>query len=131
MELAFHKSWLLPNELRSFKRSFKIRAFHSKKGMHNDITNLLVSSTYILAKTNANNTLKIIRGGVNTQYDQKMVRLISRSNAFPEAACVICANVRAGGEHTRITLMTTKTGLLDGLVSEYKRYIRNDKVLLL
>jgi hypothetical protein len=73
--------------------------------MYDDIYILLVI-------TNASNTLKIIRGGVNTQYDQKIVRLIRRSNAFPEAACVICANVRAGGEHTRITLMTTKTGLI-------------------
>ena len=48
------------------------------------------------------------------QYDQKMVRLMSRSNAFPDTAWVICANVRAGGEHTSITLMTTKTGLFKG-----------------
>ena len=35
-------------------------------------------------------TLIIIAGGVTTQYDQKTVRLISRSNASPDAACVIC-----------------------------------------
>ena len=49
------------------------------------------------------------------QYDQKMVRLISRSNTFPDTAAVICANVRTGGEHTRITLTMTKTGLLNEL----------------
>ena len=65
-----------------------------------------------LAKNNANNTLKIITGGMKIQYDQKMVRLISRSNAFPDTAAVICANMRASGEHTRITLTMTKTGLL-------------------
>ena len=84
---------------------------------------------YILAKTNASNTLKIISGGVNTQYDQKIVRLIRRSNAFPEAACVICANVRAGGEHTSITLTTTKTGL-NGLVRNIRKK-KKVKALLL
>jgi hypothetical protein len=58
-----------------------------------------------------------------------MVRLISCS----ETAWVIRANVRAGGEHTSITLMTTKTGLLNGFeFSECnKSYIQKNKALLL
>lgn len=56
-------------------------------------------------------TKRIVEGGVTTQYDQKIVRLISLSNASPEAACVICASVSAGGEAMRRTFETTKTGL--------------------
>jgi hypothetical protein len=36
-------------------------------------------------------------GGVNTAYDHEMVFEISLSNASPDAACVICASVKAGG----------------------------------
>ena len=74
----------------------------------------------------------IVAGGVTTQYDQKIVLLMSRSKASPEAACVICAmnmfmlvifrignegggctwaSVSAGGEEISKTLDTTKTGL--------------------
>jgi hypothetical protein len=70
--------------------------------------------------------------GVTMQYDQNIVLLISRSNASPEAACVIfqgkrvslsrrdstrqgrrhtCASVRAGGLETNNTFATTNTGL--------------------
>jgi len=35
-------------------------------------------------------TYTIVAGGVTTQYAQKIVRLIRRSKASPEAACVIC-----------------------------------------
>jgi hypothetical protein len=67
------------------------------------------------------------------QYDQNIVLLISRSNASPEAACVIfqgkrvslkikgtstrqgrrhtCASVKAGGLETNNTFATTNTGL--------------------
>jgi hypothetical protein len=34
-------------------------------------------------------TYTIVAGGVTTQYAQKIVREISRSNASPDAACVI------------------------------------------
>jgi len=33
----------------------------------------------------------MVTGGVTTQYDQNTVRLMSRSNASPEAAWLICA----------------------------------------
>ena len=52
-----------------------------------------------------------VSGGVHTAYAQKMVRLISRSNASPLACCVICASVMAGGDETTSTVETTKTGL--------------------
>lgn len=55
-------------------------------------------------------TKMMVVGGVTTQYDQKMVREMSRSKASPDAACVICANVRAGGEASRRTFATIKTG---------------------
>ena len=42
-------------------------------------------------KSNPTTTNNIVDGGVTTQYDQKIVRLISRSNASPDAACVIYA----------------------------------------
>ena len=53
----------------------------------------------------------IVDGGVTTQYAQKIVRLMSRSNASPDAACVICASVSAGGDATSSTFDTTNTGL--------------------
>ena len=56
-------------------------------------------------------TNMIVDGGVTTQYAQKIVRLISRSNASPDAACVICASVSAGGEAISSTFDTTNTGL--------------------
>ncbi len=56
-------------------------------------------------------TYMIVIGGVTMQYDQKMVPLISRSNASPDAAWVIWASVRAGGEESSNTFETTKTGL--------------------
>ncbi len=56
-------------------------------------------------------TNRIVDGGVTTQYDQKIVRLISRSNASPDAACVICASVSAGGDASSSTFDTTNTGL--------------------
>ena len=56
-------------------------------------------------------TKRIVDGGVTTQYDQKIVRLIRRSNASPDAACVICANVSAGGDAMSSTFDTTNTGL--------------------
>ena len=56
-------------------------------------------------------TNRIVDGGVTTQYDQKIVRLMSRSNASPLAACVICASVSAGGEAMSRTFDTTNTGL--------------------
>ena len=34
-------------------------------------------------------TKMMVEGGVTTQYDQKIVRLMRRSKASPEAACVI------------------------------------------
>lgn len=45
------------------------------------------------------------------QYDQKIVRLMSRSKASPDTAAVICASVNAGGEQSKMVLTTTKTGL--------------------
>ena len=56
-------------------------------------------------------TKRIVDGGVTAQYDQKIVRLIRRSNASPDAACVICARVSAGGEAISSTFDTTNTGL--------------------
>ena len=56
-------------------------------------------------------TNRIVDGGVTAQYDQKIVRLIKRSNASPDAACVICANVNAGGDAMSKTFDTTNTGL--------------------
>lgn len=56
-------------------------------------------------------TNSIIDGGVTTQYDQKIVLLMSRSNASPDAACVICASVSAGGDAISSTFDTTNTGL--------------------
>lgn len=46
-----------------------------------------------------------------TQYDQKIVRLINRSKASPDAACVIWASVSAGGDAMSSTFATTNTGL--------------------
>jgi len=60
-------------------------------------------------------TYTIVAGGVTTQYDQKMVRVMSRSNASPEATCVIWASVNAGGEETTKTLATTNTGSSNAL----------------
>lgn len=45
---------------------------------------------YSLESINPMITYTIVAGGVTTQYAQKMVRLISRSKASPEAAWVIC-----------------------------------------
>ena len=56
-------------------------------------------------------TKRIVDGGVTTPYDQKIVRLMSRSNASPDAACVICASVSAGGDAISSTFDTTNTGL--------------------
>ena len=56
-------------------------------------------------------TKRIVDGGVTTQYDQKIVLLMSLSNASPDAACVICASVSAGGEAINSTFDTTNTGL--------------------
>ena len=41
-------------------------------------------------KSRPTTTKRIVDGGVTTQYDQKIVRLMSRSNASPDAAWVIC-----------------------------------------
>lgn len=50
-------------------------------------------------------TYAIVAGGVTTQYDQKIVRLINRSKASPEAACVIYKgidiNVHQYGEDSK------------------------------
>lgn len=56
-------------------------------------------------------TKRMVDGGVMTQYAQKIVRLISRSKASPDAACVICARVNAGGDAISNTFATTNTGL--------------------
>ena len=63
------------------------------------------------ARTNPTTTKRMVDGGVITQYDQKIVRLISRSKASPDAACVIWASVSAGGDAISSTFDTTKTGL--------------------
>lgn len=44
---------------------------------------------YNFASIKPMTTYAIVAGGVTTQYDQKIVRLINRSKASPEAACVI------------------------------------------
>lgn len=56
-------------------------------------------------------TVMIVVNGVTMQYDQKIVRDMRRSNASPDALCVIWANVRAGGDAMRRTFTTTKIGL--------------------
>ena len=56
-------------------------------------------------------TVMIVANGVTMQYDQKIVRDMRRSNASPDALCVIWANVRAGGDAMRRTFTTTKIGL--------------------
>jgi len=53
----------------------------------------------------------MVVNGVTMQYDQKIVRDMRRSNASPDALCVIWANVRAGGAAMRRTFTTTKIGL--------------------
>lgn len=66
---------------------------------------------YDFARISPITTYTIIIGGVTIQYDQKIVRLINRSNASPDATWVIWASVRAGGEESSNTFDTTKTGL--------------------
>jgi len=56
-------------------------------------------------------TVMMVVNGVTMQYDQKIVRDMRRSNASPDALCVIWANVRAGGDAMRRTFTTTKIGL--------------------
>ena len=68
---------------------------------------------YDFASISATTTYTIVIGGVTMQYDQKIVRLINRSNASPDATWVIWASVRADGAESSNTLETTKTGLLD------------------
>lgn len=63
--------------------------------------------------TIANTEYTMVAGGVTTQYDQKIVRLNRRSNASPEAACVIWASVRAGGDEASSTRARMNTGLCD------------------
>ena len=62
-------------------------------------------------RINPMTTNRIVEGGVTTQDDQKIVRLMRRSNASPDAACVICASVSAGGDAMSKTFDTTNTGL--------------------
>lgn len=47
-----------------------------------------------LESTKPMTTKIIVEGGVTTQYDQKIVRLMRRSKASPEAACVIYETIR-------------------------------------
>ena len=72
-------------------------------------------------------TVMIVVNGVTMQYDQKIVRDMRRSNASPDALCVIWANVRAGGDANRRTFTTTKIGLSpngsEPQQSLYKRWI--------
>ncbi len=44
---------------------------------------------YSLDRINPMTTKRIVVGGVTRQYDQNIVRLMRRSNASPDAACVI------------------------------------------
>lgn len=53
----------------------------------------------------------MVMGSATTQYDQKIVWDMRRSNAPPDATCVICAKERAGGEARRRTFATMKIGL--------------------
>lgn len=46
---------------------------------HHNLANIIPIITYAM-----------VAGGVTMQYDQKIVRLMRRSNASPDAACVIC-----------------------------------------
>ena len=52
----------------------------------------------------------MVMGSATTQYDQKIVWDMRRSNA-PDATCVICVKERAGGEARRRTFATMKIGL--------------------
>ena len=69
------------------------------------------TTSYNFDSTSPMTTKMIVDGGVTTQYAQKIVRLMSRSNASPDAACVICASVSAGGDAISSTFDTTNTGL--------------------
>ena len=72
-------------------------------------------------------TKRIVDGGVTTQYDQKIVRLMSRSNASPDAACVICASVSAGGDAISSTFDTTNTGLHESRRHNYQHLMLSRK----
>ena len=76
-----------------------------------DTSRLTTAYTYNFDSTSPITTKIIVDGGVTTQYAQKIVRLMSRSNASPDAACVICASVSAGGDAISSTFDTTNTGL--------------------
>lgn len=71
-------------------RQKNARRPNPERNGHNARKNQSSMRVYSFVRRRPTTTYTIVAGGVRTQYDQNIVRLMRRSNASPDAACVIC-----------------------------------------